>query len=316
MIRLALIGAGAWGQNLLRLALARGVLAAVVDPDERALDRVAQVAPKIPRFASFGTLLQAQISLDAVLIASPARTHGALATAALDAGLDLLVEKPLTVLAPEAAALTKRAQQEGRVAMVGHLLRYHPAIERLLSEVRRGTIGAPRDLLSWRRSPPGRPSDVSALWALAPHDLSLLLALDGGPLSVCSARLSSEQASVRLESAAGLSAQLLLSRCHPVKERRFGLFGTEGALLFDDLDLAAPLRLQRLRGCRWLEDGPPLAVEPAEPLACELDHFLDCVARRTLPRTPFSDGARVVRWLEAIEGACSWQVGVQEDGVR
>jgi predicted dehydrogenase len=313
--RLALIGAGAWGQNLLRLCLARGVLAAVVDPDERALDRVAQVAPRIPRFPSFGALTQAQISLDAALIASPARTHGALAAAALDAGLDLLVEKPLTVHGPEATALARRAQQEGRVAMVGHLLRYHPAIERLLSEVRRGAIGAPRDLISWRRSPPGRPSDVGALWALAPHDLSLLLALDGGPLSVRSARLSSEQASVRLESAAGLSAQLLLSRCHPAKERRLALFGTEGALLFDDLDPVAPLRFQRLRGCRWLDDGPPLVVEPAEPLARELDHFLDCIAHQTSPRTPFSDGAQVVRWLEAIESACSRRVGVQEDGV-
>jgi predicted dehydrogenase len=312
--RLALIGAGAWGQNLLRLALARGVLAAVVDPDERALDRVARVDSRIPRFPSFGALALARISLDAVLIASPARTHGALAAAALDARLDLLVEKPLTVLGPEAAALARRAQQEGRVAMVGHLLRYHPAIERLLAEVRQGTIGAPRDLLSWRRSPPGRPSDVSALWALAPHDISLLLALDGGPLSVRSARLSSEQASVRLESAAGLSVQLLLSRCHPTKQRRLALFGTEGALLFDDLDLAAPLRLQRLRGGRWLDDGPPLTVEPAEPLARELDHFLDCVARRITPRTPFSDGAQVVRWLEAIESACPRQTGVQEDG--
>ncbi|MCS6900383.1 MAG: Gfo/Idh/MocA family oxidoreductase [Myxococcales bacterium] len=315
MIRLALIGAGVWGQNLLRIALERNVLAAVVDPEKQALDRVAQRAPQVPCFPTFGALLHSGISLDAAVIASPARTHGALAAAALEAGLDLLVEKPLTVQSAEATALVRRAQQTRRVAMVGHLLRYHPAIERMLAEVHRGVIGVPIKFLSWRRSPPGRSSDVEALWALAPHDLSLLLALDSGPLVVRSARLSSEQASVRLETSAGFSTQLHLSRCHPVKERCLVLWGTEGALLFDDLNPAAPLRLQRFDGRQWQEDGVPLAIDPAEPLARELEHFLHCVSVRGTPRTPFSDGAQVVRWLEAIEAACPRSPCLREDSL-
>lgn len=303
MTRLALVGAGAWGQNLLRLAVERGVLAAVVDPDERVRALVSRVAPGVPWSPSFEGLLGSRVGLDAALIASPARTHASLAMMALEAGLDVLVEKPLAVSGAEALAVVQRARRGGRVAMVGHLLRYHPAVRRLLEEVERGTIGAPQDLFSWRRSPPGRPSDVSALWALAPHDLSLVLGLTGdpGPLAVLSGRLAPEQATLRVQTSPGLTTQLVLSRCHPGKERRLLLIGAEGALLFDDLDPVAPLRLQRLRGCRWVDEGEPLAFDPAEPLACELDHFLDCVRHRTTPRTPASDGLTVVRWLEGIE---------------
>lgn len=298
--KLALVGAGAWGQNLLRLAQARGVLAAIVDPSERALAQATQRAPQAPVFRSLDGLLRAGISLDAALIATPARSHYVLTRAALEAGLDVLVEKPLTVNSAEAISLVGLAQQRERILMVGHLLRYHPAIERLLLEVARGVIGRPVELFSWRRSPPGRPSDVNALWALAPHDLSLLLALDRGPIVAHNARSSSEQVSLRVEMASGLAASLMLSRCHPTKERHLSLVGEEAALFFDDLHATAPLRLQRQQGCRWVTEEV-FPVEVHEPLACELDHFLDCVSRRQPPRTPGNDGAAVVRWLEVID---------------
>jgi predicted dehydrogenase len=292
--RLALVGAGAWGRNLLRLAHQRGALAAVVDPDP-----LARAQSPCRSFPSLRELLRHGPSLDAALVASPARTHFVLSMEALDNDLDLLVEKPLAVSSAEGEALVEKATQQGRVAMVGHLLRYHPAIERLLDEVRRGTIGPPRELHSWRRSPPGRSSDVSVLWALAPHDLSLVLALEGSEDVGVAGRVSWDQASVQLRCGSGLRVNLRLSRCHPVKERRLWVLGSEGALSFDDLAPEAPLRFHRASAL----DGPgePIAVPKHEPLAAELDHFLACIAHRKTPRTPVSDGLTVVRWLEAID---------------
>jgi predicted dehydrogenase len=299
--RIALVGAGAWGRNLLRLAHQRGALAAVVDPDP-----LARSQSPCQAFPSLRELLRHGPSLDAALVASPARTHFSASMEALDSNLDLLVEKPLTVSSAEGEALVQRATQRGRVAMVGHLLRYHPAIERLLDEVRRGSIGPPRELHSWRRSPPGRGSDVSVLWALAPHDLSLLLALEGGECLGVAGKVSWEQASVQLRCGSGLRVNLRLSRCHPVKERRLWVLGPEGALSFDDLAPDAPLRFHRAGSL----DGPgePVAVPQREPLAAELDHFLECIEHRKTPRTPASDGLAVVRWLEAIEA-----LGTAED---
>lgn len=298
--RIVLFGVGAWGQNLLRIAAARGALAAIVDPAEQARTLASGRAPQTPVFSSLQELLHAGIPLDAALIATPARTHGALTQKLLEAGLDVFVEKPLTVSSQEALSLVELAHRRSRILMVGHLLRYHPAVERFLSEVAKGMIGDPIELFSWRSSPPGRLSDVNALWALAPHDLSILLALDRGLEMARANRTSSEKFAVHLEMSSGLIAHLELSRCHPNKQRRILLVGTEAALAFDDLNHETPLCLQRFRGCR-LSTEEVLQVEQCEPLSAELDHFLECIQRRTLPLTPGSDGAVVVRWLEQID---------------
>lgn len=314
--RLALAGAGAWGQNLLRLACTspRASLVAVIDPDQRAREqavaRAASLAPglTIRTFPTLEAALSADaLRLDALLIASPARTHAALAQRALEAGLDVLVEKPLTTSAAEAAGLVELARRRERVAMVGHLLRYHPAICRLLDEVRRGTVGRLRSLRSSRRSPPGRPSDVDALWALGPHDVSLLLALDPSPLASISATLSGDEAEVQARTASGLAVHFSLSRAHPAKERRLVVLGHEAALLFDDLRPDAPLTLHRVTAGLIDPQAEPLPTAQGEPLALEFAHFLDCVVTRSPPLTPLADGLRVVRWLEAADASAGPQ---------
>ncbi|RYE86267.1 MAG: Gfo/Idh/MocA family oxidoreductase, partial [Myxococcales bacterium] len=197
-VRLVLAGVGAWGRHLARLAAGspRVALVGLVDPDPEALAAAAWRAPVARPFARLDEALG--LAPDAVVVATPARSHRALAAAALEAGAAVLVEKPLATSSADAESLVALAQRRRAVAMVGHLLRYHPAIERLLDEVRRGTIGRPRHLHSARRSPPGRASDVSALWALGPHDVSLLLALDGaGPEGLAVAARGDDEVSVQ-----------------------------------------------------------------------------------------------------------------------
>ncbi len=297
-VRLAVAGVGAWGQHFVRLASRspRAELVAVVDPDPSAPGRRSLAVPAFERLDDALAL-----GLDAVIVASPARTHRAVACAALEAGVAVLVEKPLAVGSPDAEAIVTLGQRVGCTAMVGHLLRYHPAVRRLIDEVRRGTIGRPRRLHSARRSPPGRASDVSALWALGPHDVSVLLGLDGAPLeSLTASSPGDDEVLVQARTASGLGVRFDLSRTSALKERRLTVWGDEGVLSFDDLSSEAPLWLQRLGPGAA---GEALVVPTDEPLAAEFEHFVGCVASGTEPLTPASDGLRVVRWLEAVEAS-------------
>ena len=267
--------------------------------------------------------------VDAALIAAPPHAHAGLVLRALAAGLDVFVEKPLALRAADAERCAARAAALGRVAMVGHLLRYHPTVERLLQLAREGALGRLLGMESARlsvavrpgwhlarrpRAPVGRrhlagaperpaPSDdepqpraASALWMLGPHDLSVLHALDPSPIRALSARTGpgGDPVGVEAELASGFAFSAALSRAAPVKERRIRVVGSAATAVFDDV--RAPDRL--------LVGGVEIAVAWQEPLAVEIDHFLRCVEHRAEPRTPLEHGVTVVRALAQCLSSC------------
>src|SRR5688572_2239485 len=180
-LRILLLGAGRWGTNIAcSLAGVAGArLHAVSDPSPLALQALARaLVTDGPRPSFFAELAPALELADAVVVAAPDGTHAALGLAALDAGKHVLVEKPMALTVPDAERLVARARAGRRTLMVGHVLNYHPALERIESIVRAGRIGRPALLSSERfieRAEPG--SD--AWWTLAPHDLSLCRRLLG-----------------------------------------------------------------------------------------------------------------------------------------
>src|SRR5262249_1299609 len=119
---------------------------------------------------------------DAAVIAAPCQHHGDLAVAALDAGLDVFVEKPLALSVADAERCRARARARNAIAMVGHLLRYHPAIERLVDLAHDGALGELEALDAERLSVSGS-EEASVLWTLGPHDMSVLYALDAAPMT-------------------------------------------------------------------------------------------------------------------------------------
>jgi predicted dehydrogenase len=312
-----LVGAGAWGTNILRALVAHPLaeLSAVVDPCEAARDAARGRAPSALAFRSLGEALA--LGPDAVVVASPAGTHAQLCAEALSAGAALLCEKPLTTDAGSAEALVALAQHKRRPALVGHLMRYHPAVVRLLELAHDGAVGVPRHVVARRRSPPpARRGDGSALWALGPHDLSVALALDPSPLAEARAderafdlQGVSHAARLHARFASGLTLHAELSRVHARKERAFAVFGDRGALLFDDTRPASH-KLLLAEGPGAPDDadldalarrGRVVPVAPAEPLAEEIDHFVRVTLEGGAPRTPLGDGATVVRWLARAE---------------
>jgi predicted dehydrogenase len=307
-IRVALAGAGAWGKNLLRVLVQspRAQVIAVADPDPQRRAIAGALAPSATLVASLDDALATGV--DAVLVATPAHTHALLVHAALDAGADVFVEKPLATRVADAERCTREAAELGRIGMVGHLLRYHPVVVRLLELSHSGALGALQHVEAARLSISGDRT-APALWTLAPHDLSVLCALDPSPIRALSASgpPSGDTAWIEASLASRLTARIALSRVHPTKERQIAVIGAARAAVFDDV--RAPDRVLLGRAKRRRDGAVEITVADAspitwrEPLALEIDHFLRCVEDRTPPLTSFAEGAQIVRILARAERA-------------
>lgn len=307
-MRSVLVGCGRWGSKLLA-ALRRHpaiTVQAVVDPDPAALERAAGGLPSGELLCTgrLGDALAAAAGLEAAFIATPPALHARHGLQALAAGLDVLIEKPLALTVADARRLCAAQRGAGAVGMVGHILRYHPAVEQLIALVRGGAVGPVRELCSWRRTGSHSPDP---LWTLAPHDLSTLHALDGSAVAQLTAaadRRSDDPGAVRLSLtlASGLQASLELSTTAPRPERRLIVRGDSGLIAVDELAPDSPLTFvisAAPAARRVAQAAAELSrSRPAEPLQRQLDHFVSCVRSRREPRTSLSEGEWIVAVLE------------------
>lgn len=314
---LALIGAGYWGRNLARNFLALGALHTLCDTSPEIL---AGYGPDFDavRKVQDPALLWDDPAITKVAIATPAVTHYPLARAALLAGKDVFVEKPLCLDVAQGAELVALARQQGRILMVGHLLQYHPCIVRLREMIAAGDLGKLFYITSNRLNLGRIRREENALWSFAPHDLSVILALAGDQMPHrirCTGEsyLNHHIADTTLTTlrfAGGLCAHVYVSWLNPFKEQKLTVVGSEGMAVFDDtLPWPQKLRLHR-HYLRWSggqvpvpnrSEGDPVLVEPVEPLLQECRHFLECCRDRTRPRTDGEEGLRVLRVLDAAQ---------------
>lgn len=314
-VRVALIGCGAWGRNLVRTHAALGSLVAVVDPDPAVAAAQAETYGVEAR--TFEEVL-ADPSVDAVVVAAPAADHAALAEAALAAGKHCYVEKPLALTVEDAERVVAAAEGAGRVLMVGHLLQYHPAFLRLRELVDAGALGELRYLYSNRLNLGRIRQEENSLWSFAPHDLSMLLSLVGEEPSEVTAtgatflnRGVADVTTTHLAFPSGPRAHVFVSWLHPFKEQRLVVVGSEAMAVFDDTKDWAEKLVVFEHGVDWVDGVPtparaepsPIPLEVAEPLRVECAHFLEAVATGTTPRTDGEEGLRVLRVLARAQEA-------------
>jgi predicted dehydrogenase len=319
-IRFAVIGAGAWGINHVRVVAARPDcrLVAVVDPDRGCWDRARALAPGAALHADPDAVLAGDA--DAVVIASPAPTHAAFAHRALEAGKHVLIEKPVALSLADARALRDQARRAGTVAMAGHLMLFHPAVARLRKLLGSGALGTLRCLIATRVNLGRHRKDENVLWSFGPHDLSMFDFLLGEPPASVAARGHSmlvpgieDVVFLTLRYASGAMAHVHLSWLHPRKERRLTLVGSDGMAEFDDV---GP---DKLRIYDQGRDRPPEPAELSaylavcegdvhipripmvEPLAAQLDHFVDCIRQGRPPLPDLASAVRVTAVLEAAQ---------------
>ena len=305
------VGCGRWGTNLVRAFAGLGALRAVVDTDPAAA-RAASSSWAVPAVGLEELL--ADPAVEAVVVATPAERHAEVAGRALAAGRHVFVEKPLAMTVEDAASLCRAAAGAGRVLMVGHLLRYHPAFVALQGLAEDGRLGAIRYLYSNRLNLGRVRRHEDTLWSFAPHDLSMILALVGAePERVWATGGAWLQAGVadvtttHLSFPGGERAHVFVSWLHPSKEQRLVVVGERAMAVFDDgQPWPSKLRLFR-HGIDWRDgvgvgvpdEGECVALEEREPLEVECRHFLDCVVTGARPLTDGAEGVRVLRVLAA-----------------
>lgn len=309
-MRVAVIGAGNWGKNLVANFHALGALAAVAEVSEELRRGVEAKYPGVRLHADYRPLLASDI--DAVAIATPPATHFEIAQAFLHWGKDVFVEKPLTLSSREARALVELAQETGRILMVGHLLLYQPAIEWIKDFLDSGGIGSLVSLHQERLNLGRARSVENALWSLGVHDVAVLLHLVGDfpdELQIAGQRAIQPTVEddvylhLRFGGGAGraeIQAHLHTSWLWPEKRRRLTVIGARGMLVYDELDQTVVLHRKGIRDdLSNRDEGSEVVFKgDAEPLRRELEHFLACVKSRQRPRSDGRNGLDVVRVLE------------------
>lgn len=322
-LRLGLIGYGYWGPNLARNfhQLPEARLVACADADEERLQEVTRLYP-IQQTATDARELIENPTLDALVIATPARSHFALVSQALDAGKHVLVEKPLALTSTEARALVECARKNKRVLMVGHTFEYNPAVWKIQELLDAGALGELYYIYSNRVNLGRVQTDINALWSIAPHDVSIMLAL----LKTMPHSVSAHGATyvnpgiedvvfVLLQFPNDVVGHIHASWLDPSKTRQMTFVGSEKMIVYDDVDPEAKLKIYDKgvykRGDAFGEfqlrvrsgDISIPKIDLTEPLRYECAHFLECIREHKTPRTDGENGLRVVRVLEAAQSS-------------
>lgn len=311
----AVVGIGHWGRNLVRNMHELGALRAVCDRDPSRESLVREEYPGVGFVSDFGSIL-ADEDVRAVVLATPAVLHFEMARAALEAGKDVFVEKPLALDLDEGRWLVELAERKERILLVGHVLRYHPAVIKLGELIREGDLGRLQYLYSNRLNMGRIRTEENILWSFAPHDISIMLALLGEePSSITcqgGAYLNRDVPDVTMSQfvfPSGVHAHIFVNWLNPFKEQRLVVVGTQRMAVFDDTAedklVLYPHRIEwkdRIpRAVRADAEKVPLA--DAEPLRDECAHFLECVASRRPPITDGREGLRVLKILYACQTA-------------
>lgn len=327
-VNVALVGLGYWGPNLLRNLVTLLGDSHVVLVDQR-VDRLAAASAHYPALACALTLEQAleEHDVNAVVVATPVSTHYELAAVALDHGCHVMVEKPLAATTDQAADLVRRAERGGLTLMVGHTFLFSPRVELVERCVAEGRLGDVQYVTSARLNLGLHQPDVSVIWDLAPHDLSIIArVLDTWPVRVRTSgrgvvrsdRL--DVAFMHFEFPSGVIGSVTVSWLAPSKARNTVIVGDRQMLVYDDLQVEQPVQLYD-KGVMPLapgnfgehqltyRNGDVLApcVPAKEPLAQEVAHFIRCVTEGLHCRSDGRFGLQVVHALEAAEQ--SWFEG-------
>lgn len=317
-LRVAVFGAGNWGRNHIRTvaSIPDAQLSVICDTSPARREQMAKHYPGVTVTEDPDRAFELA---EAVVIATPAAAHAPLARAAIERGLPVLVEKPFTLNPRDADALVELSAVRKVPVVVGHLLLFHPVIERLRSMIREGQLGNIYYLYSQRVNLGQVRPDENALWSFGPHDVSVALDLLGQPpVRVAAQGRSYLQAGIEdvvfltMEFETGVLAHAQMSWLDPHKERRLTVVGSRRMVVFDDMQSREKLKIYDRgvdRPPEYGSYGESLAIREGdisiprvpndEPLSLELRHFMAVARGQAAPKVDAASGAEVVRVLAA-----------------
>jgi len=327
MVQIGVVGAGAWGRNLIRNVAGGGgefCLAAVCDCDARARREAAARYPGVRLYEEFSDILN-DSRLDGLIIATPSALHYEQASAAFRAGFHVLVEKPMCMTSEQAVTLVRTARAAQRVLMAGHTFLYSNLVEEVRRRIAEGDLGEVLCIYSQRLNLGRVRQDVDALWNFAPHDISIAgYLLDRWPSGVNARGAGFLQRPENIADVAffqmdyddGRFMAGHVSWLDPQKVRRMVVVGSEKMLVYDDIDSQRHIQIYdksvqvefqssatdfsdfrtRVRAGDLVVPN----IRLVEPLGVEIAHFAECMRTGGVPRSDGINGLRVVCVLEAM----------------
>lgn len=320
-IKVGVVGCGYWGPNLVRnfRSLPDCNLKVMCDISKERLKHLTSLYPDVQGETSYDHVLNG-VGVDAVVVATSVKMHFPMAKAALLAGKHTMIEKPMAASSEQCSELVAIARENGLVLMVGHTFLYSPAVRKIKEIVDRGDLGEIRYICARRLNLGLFQKDINVAWDLAPHDLSIILAIMGDqPVSVnChgSAHVTpgiEDVTAMCLTFANQRSAIIHSSWLDPRKVREMTIVGSQRMIVYDDLAPLEKIRVYDMRVERpphydtfaefqyayHYGDMHAPYIKQEEPLKTECQHFLDCINQGTKPLSCGTRGLELVKILEA-----------------
>lgn len=320
MLKIAQIGVGYWGPNLLRNLMAnkRCKVSAVADLSSDRREFVQDLYPSIKTTENIEEVIQ-DPGIEAVVIATPVATHFDLAMQALSAGKHILVEKPMARSVEEVDAIGKIAEEKNRIAMVGHTFLFNSAVRYVKDLIDSGDLGDIRYIYSQRLNLGKIRSDVDSLWNLAPHDVSIIQYWLGDPKPLSVMRRGADYIQDSIDDVVFMSimypnkkmANIHVSWLDPLKVRTMVAVGSKKMVVYDDMaddkiaiyDKGIDRKKPSGNGHQTPgfdhRSGDVLLpkIDFKEPLKVEIDHFIDCIQNGTKCLTGVDHARKVVEIL-------------------
>ena len=312
---IAVVGAGHWGQNLVRNYHNLGSLKLICDKNEIVLNSLKEQYNDVETCIGLVDVLRHE-DIQGIVIATPAETHYTIVREALFAGKHVFVEKPMALQEEEGRELISIANENNRVLMVGHLLQYHPGFVRLKELAVSGELGRINYIYSNRLNLGKIRREENILWSFAPHDISMILSLAGEEPEAVAAtggnylhKKIADVTTTHLEFPSGLRSHIFVSWLHPFKEQKLVVVGDKKMAVFDDTRPWEDKLLLYPHEIKWQNNLPvPAKAEPDhvsitqdEPLRLECEHFLECILDSKRPLTDGHEGIRVLKILNACQ---------------
>ena len=334
MIKIGIIGFGYWGPNLVRNfdAAEDAELCTICDLDQSRLTLAKKLYPSAGVTTDTLSVLNSRV-IDAIVVATPVRSHASLGLAALQAGKHLFIEKPIAESSKQARELVFEAENRNLRLMVDHTFIYTSAVNKIHELIKDGELGDIYYYDSTRINLGLYQSDVDVIWDLAVHDLSILsYILNERPLTVSATgtngigRAMKDIAYVTLNFGSGLIAHINVNWLSPVKLRRTIIGGSRKMVIYDDLEPNEKIRIydkgvtittdpQRVHEMKiGYRNGDLLIphLDNREALNTGVEHFLDCIRNEKTPKTDGRKGLQVVRMAEAASASMRAKGGLIE----
>jgi UDP-2-acetamido-3-amino-2,3-dideoxy-glucuronate N-acetyltransferase len=318
MVKLALIGGGYWGKNLIREFNNCSVLDTICEINDDAIKKYNEQYPHIKTTKNWNSILESK-EINAVCISLPAEMHFKFSKEALENGKDVYVEKPITLNIKEAEELVEIAKKNSRILMVGHLLNYHPCIQKIKEIISNGQIGKVKNIISNRLNLGIFRKQENVLWSFAPHDISVILSLCDNklPNSVLCSGFDHITDGIHDVTNSILKyddkyVNINVNWLNPYKEQKMSIIGEKGMILFDDTlkDNKLTYYPEYIEFSSDINSIPKPIKNNGEnvdidcsksPLLIECEHFIECCLKRKTPITDGNEGLRVLKVLNYLQ---------------